>query len=275
MKAQIVEDSLNPVTGDRLTTFLVTYWRAILPEMLTHKMHSFSTSSSRAIPLAKQIQMVQNEITYPVEWGKNQSGMQSAGSLDDERCYTAKGIWDDAAGNAIASAKLLDLLGLHKQVATRILEPFLPVTQVITATEYENFFKLRCHADAQPDIRALAERMRKLYLDNTPRTLGKTELHLPFVSEDERTEHNKVITLMLSAARCARTSYLNHDQSEPDVDKDTKLFHRLIEHGHFSPLSHQGKRIDLVDYNLVDRNFDRWSANFKGFSQYRHWRLRK
>ncbi len=120
------------------------------------------------------------------------------------------------------------------------------ITVIITATEYNNFFNLRCHPDAQPEIRHIAEMMETLYIDSVPRPKAEKEWHLPFITrEEERSEaktheYGTPGLLRLSVARCARVSYLTHD-GEHDPEKDIKLASQLMMHDppHFSPLEHQ------------------------------------
>jgi hypothetical protein len=62
-------------------------------------------------------------------------------------------------------------LGLHKQVANRVLEPYQWMSTIVTATEFDNRFTLRDHPDAQPEIRDLARTMA-IAMDDTE--LGNT-----------------------------------------------------------------------------------------------------
>ena len=160
---RIICDTAHPSTKSRITTFVLTYQRFIHAELLTHRVFSRNSASSRAIPTAKYIEMVESNPSMPMEWGKNRPGMQSTELLSSEDEAAAKQIWLDAAKDAVKNARRLAELKAHKQVANRLLEPFLYITTVLTGTEWDNFFALRVHEDAQPEIRELATRMKKLY----------------------------------------------------------------------------------------------------------------
>lgn len=67
---------------------------------------------------------------------------------------TLKDWWLYCRDQAVKSAILMSALGVTKQLCNRILEPFLYHTVLLTATEYYNFFKLRCpkyEIDLTPD----------------------------------------------------------------------------------------------------------------------------
>lgn len=180
--AKVICDSIN-TSGDRLTTFVLTYHRMIHSEFMTHRMLSKNSSSSRAIPVEKMIALVESQEVYPIHWGKNQKGMSARQELSAAYQIAAKRIWDSAREGAIAYAKELAEIGVHKQVVNRLLEPFSTITVICSGTEYQNFFDQRCHPDAQPEIKALAEEMRKAYYDSTPRLLLRDEWHIPFVDD--------------------------------------------------------------------------------------------
>ena len=58
IEAKIIADSINP-QGDRIITYLLTYPHFIHSELMTHRMFSRNSASSRAIPLKKMIKMVE------------------------------------------------------------------------------------------------------------------------------------------------------------------------------------------------------------------------
>jgi hypothetical protein len=237
-------------------------------------MHSFSTSSSRAIPTKQQIELVRESPFMPVYWGKLQSGMQAEVEISEKLREKALSVWKEQAYMACDAAEQLLKLDVHKQIASRVLEPFMYTTQVITATEFDNFFALRIHEHAQPEIRAVAEAMRDA-LDASNPVLRKTRnvsaCHLPFISHDERQSYNVLSLFKMSSARCARTSYHNHNKTQASLNSDLTLYKLLETAEHMSPMSHQGIPIELSgQFSHTDTSGYRWSANFKGFTQFRH-----
>jgi thymidylate synthase ThyX len=249
----VVEASQSKQTGQKLITFVCKYWRAIHAETLTHRDFSRNASSTRAIPTAKLIEQIRTNPAGPIFWGKNQSGMQAVEECNAlvKEPYTGEMLtreeaWKRAASYAASWAEAFTDAGYHKQIAGRITEPFGWITVVITATSWDNFYALRAHADAQPEIQDLAYTMLKIVNDVPVRFIEETKLgdarswHLPFVSVAERHEHAVPILLAMSAARCARTSFLTHDKQNPSWEQDEFLYRRLVESKplHASPLEH-------------------------------------
>jgi len=244
---QIVLDS---VYHTRITTMVCTYPRFIHAEVMTHRMFSRNASSSRAIPVAKLLEAARLRPVVPIHWGKNQKGMRADEEVSEEQKERAESAWHAARLSAIHCAEHLSDIGIHKQIVNRLLEPFTTITVIITATEWNNFFKLRCHKDAEPHMQKLACMMRDAYVASDPKS---TDAHFPYAmsSSGDRA--------MISAARCARVSYLNHDGTKPDEAKDIILANKLMESKHLSPFEHQAFGIAA----------NQRSGNFVGWSQYR------
>ncbi len=291
--AKVLADSVSPA-GHRLTTLEATFPRFVLAEFNTHRVFSRNSASSRAIPIAKQLRRVLDEPYMPIEFGSNQPGMQAGPALDGEKRAAAEREWlaarDDAVRRvlalvtdpALAAAgdlhEILDQveeatrskgrpeawLNVHKQIANRLLEPFMWHTVIVTATEWENFWNLRCHADAQPEIRLIAEEMRAATQASEPAELDFGEWHLPLVRPEDREQVNSVEDLIkVSAGRCARVSYLTH-AGKRDLDADIQLHDRLLESGHMSPLEHPARPLSAEELEEGE-----WSGNFRGWFSYR------
>jgi thymidylate synthase ThyX len=243
--AKIIADSVSPA-GHRLTTFEVTFPRIVLAEWNTHRTMSRNSASSRAIPVEKRISMIQSSPFLPDAFGKNQKGMQAAESLAGADDAHARSIWLAACEDAIRHARALADIGVHKQLANRLLEPFAWHTVIATGTEWDNFFALRCHANAQPEIRTSAEMMRDCYAESEPQALPLGEWHLPFVFPEDREEFAWSSLVKISAARCARVSYLTHDGKRM-VGADLDLYERLFSQGHVSPLEHPARPMAPIE----------------------------
>ena len=127
----------------------------------------------------------------PIHWGKNQSGMQAKTEVEDSVKQTATQIWLQARDAAISHAQRLAANGLHKQIVNRILEPFQMMKVVVTATSFDNWFSLRLHPDAQPEIHELAKVMYEAIQNNIPFELSYGEWHLPYI-ERQRDEEGEI-----------------------------------------------------------------------------------
>lgn len=257
--ASIIADSISPA-GKRLTTMQLRYPRFIHAEFMTHRVFSRNASSSRAIPVAKMIEDLRRDPAMPVYWGSNKPGMQAGDSLHGIDLDHVKATWLQGMDRAIGSAERMMELGLHKQIANRVLEPWAHINVVVTGTEWANFFKLRCHADAQPEIKVLAEAMEQAMQLSLPQLVQEGEWHLPYIQFDRdwavASKHCQkgritrdmpgkheiyAVLRKVSTARCARVSYLTHDGRQTTVQEDIDLYHRLVvaEPLHASPAEHQ------------------------------------
>lgn len=258
ISAKVIAHSRVDVGTPDLITLQLRYPRFIHAEFMTHRVFARNASSSRAIPVERMIQDVIDDPAMPVRWGANQPGMQDAGDHDAlvrftdpndgffSRYFTAAEAWLAARNHAVEVARAFAEAGYHKQVVNRLLEPFGHISVVVTATEWGNFFDLRCHPDADPTMRALAEAMRDAISGSAPNENPLyRNWHLPYVRDEDFDDYygdNLFRHLaMISAARCARVSYLNHDGSNPDIDKDLALAQRLLESKHMSPFEHQAQ----------------------------------
>lgn len=143
ISAEIVADSI--CNGHRITTMLLTYPRFIHSEVMTHRMFSRNSASSRAIPFEKMVKMVEEDPFIPIAWQKQHTGMQGTQYLDETQYDCFKMEWLAARDSAIKHAKWLNTESFTtKQLCNRLLEPFMWHTCLITATEFDNFFELRC-----------------------------------------------------------------------------------------------------------------------------------
>ena len=173
IKAEIITHSKRENTGEEIITYKLTFPRIILSEINTYKMLEKNTSSSRAIPFEKMVEVVKKEPFVPIAWQLSHRGMQGNEYITNPYVIEKKkGYWLDARDKAITAASDLvssEIRGTHyeqnedgsfkeksvilinnstvtKQLANRLLEPFMWVTQLITGTResFEHLFEQRC-----------------------------------------------------------------------------------------------------------------------------------
>lgn len=282
--ARVVADSISP-QGQRITTFELEYPRIIHSELMTHRLFSRNAMSSRAIPIKKMIEQVQQNPAMPVKFGKNQPGMQDAGDHNEliDAGYEPATWWGLAGLSAARFAEGFADAGYHKQIANRLLEPFQRMKTVLTATDFENFWWLRVDKDADPTIFALAEAMKKAFDESEPEFLEPGQWHTPYVDHvyeyediDDKEcvvfvgycvldENDKPVMLTveeakaISASCCAQVSYrvLNNTK-----DKALDIYGKLLSGNkvHASPFEHQATPMekvslkDIYDQYWVDSN---------------------
>ena len=245
ISARIITDSKYGKT--RLVTMILVYPRFIHPQILTHRVFSRNSASSRAVSTKASIQAVENNPVIPISWGQDQRGMVAEEDLGDIIATQAEERWILAAKSAVEQARSLQEIGLHKQVCNRVLEPFLRMTTIVTATDWDNFLKLRLADDAQPEIQALAMCIEQALKKSTPVYKERGEYHLPFIKTRDYLFvllsffKGKIFTRLdkVSAARCARVSYLTHDGKRKSLEEDVAFADRLFKNKHMSPFEHQ------------------------------------
>lgn len=287
--AKIIADSYSAINGKRITTFELTYPRFIHSELMTHRLFSRNAMSSRAVPIEKMIEQVWNDPATPTHWGKNQAGMQAKEELDGVELDSVKDSWGNAAHWAACYAQKMAQQGAHKQIANRILEPFQLMKTVLTATEFDNFFWLRKHEDAQPEIKDLADKIFSAIKNNSPVKLEVGDWHTPYYADGVWFKDSMIDSLedalAISSSCCAQVSYRLLDDS---VEKARKVYQRLVESEpvHASPFEHQASPmktaqwpeycdpsvwIDVEEEGVThaDREGNYWSGNFKSWIQYR------
>jgi hypothetical protein len=278
--ANIVADSITS-GGDRITTLQLRYPRFIHAEFMTHRVFSRNASSSRAIPVERLIQDIIDDTAMPLHWGKNQPGMQAREEhdatvlldrLDDRgiKSFTSAETWSEARDNAIRVAEAFNTAGYHKQIVNRLLEPFSHINVVVSSTDWHNFFQLRDHPDAQPEIQVLARAIKDAMAESTPVQMSPGMWHMPYVEIDEdlqvyADQHDMSlidVALRVSVARCARVSYLTHDGRRTTVEEDVALHDKLVvaEPLHASPAEHQATPTEAPHERV---------RNFTGWRQYR------
>jgi len=283
--SRILRDSISP-NGDRLSTFEVTFPRMILSEFNTHCVLSRNSASSRAVPVLKRVREALEVPFVPNEFGRNQPGMSAAETLSPDEHALARNIWLNARNGAAkatldlifgpdrltvpstndpafpdatlqaleASSDLDRELDVHKQIANRLLEPFLWHTAIATATDWSNFFALRANSAAQPEFRTIAIMMLDTMQASAPQELPAGTWHMPLILEDELPDAHSDADRWtnISAARCARVSYMTHDGVR-DIEADLELAGRLLDDGHMSPFEHVARAMSVEEKSIQAR----------------------
>lgn len=259
--------------GQDLYTFRLVYPRFIHGEVMTHRVFSRNAASSRAIPINAMMAEIKKNPAHPIHWGENQRGMQADKQVNADKRKIALTHWLFAFQSALYHAESLRDLGVHKQVVNRLLEPFMFMTTIVTTTHggLNNFFNLRLHKDAQPEIYELARLMDYAVMHSTPDKLECFEWHAPFVdsfrdgegSQVFIDENGSVITfkqaIHIAVSACAQVSFRKNDLS---LEKAERIYKMLVgaDVVHASPFEH-------VAFAMEPTNKHR--SNLIGWTQYR------
>jgi len=293
VRVEVVQHSISE-SGKEIFTVNVKYGLLIHAELLRHRTLSRCVKSNRAIPMKIIRKEVLANPYSPVFIGKNQAGMVA----DSEMMF--KGFWEGVYKAArypmCAVHWFADKCGAHKEWANRLLNPWQYVSETITATEWDNLYNLRIHKDAQKDAYEVVKLIRNAQKISKPVELKAGEYHVPYVArkrvvgvlkyfDNDGSELSVGQAIKASAARCARSSYNNHDKSTASYKNDIGLFNNLIESEpkHASPVEHQATPMssqwdhrdasegciypDGITHQDTKGNY--WSGNLKGWIQYR------
>lgn len=257
-EVKIIKDSISPA-GQRLTTITATYPRFIHSEIMTHRDRARNAASSRAIPWPKMMAAITQSPVIPIRFGSEQKGMQTGCEIANPD--VAQEVWLRARDYAVTFAQQLADLGVHKSICNRLTEPWMWITVVMSATEWKNFFRLRCHQDAEIHFQRIAEMIRDAINSSAPERRAAGEWHLPF-SSPEDFDHPIEDICKACVARCARVSYLTHE-GKRDFAKDLELFDRLVQGSGFGHWSAHEHIAQASEFETVR------SGPFRGWHQYR------
>jgi len=254
-EAEIILDSVNAVTGDRITTLRVVMPRIILAELSTHRVVFLddmlgaydadipspltkNSASNRAVPTRKMIDRVVQQPFIP-QFRHASKGMASGEPVDTETQFFAQKIIKNALAQMAWATEMLHQYGIEKGQANRYLEPFSYIEVLLTATEWKNFLMLRDHPAAQVEIQEVARAIRAAMDDSTPQVLQPGEWHLPYVTTPLAENPSIYFHQKVSAARCARISYNSFNAKMPSSpEEDMILFEKLAGSNprHLAPL---------------------------------------
>lgn len=235
LTVKIIKDSI--LSKNRYITIEAYYPRIIHSEVLRHRAISHSVASSRAIPTKKYIQNYVNFV--PVSLRKNEKGMSPSKNIDDSKI--SETIYNDylkTMKDSIEIAHIWSEYGLAKEQVNRILEPFSYIRDLMTFSydDIEDVFHLRCHQDAQEEIRDLFNSIKQIIDKSQPE---KREVHFPYIDDIDFTKYSIQDLLKVSIARCARTSYDSNATGKiSSFEEDVVLYDKLISSKHLSPSEH-------------------------------------
>ena len=247
-------------------------------------MLSKNSASSRAIPIAKMMELIDESPATPVFWGKNKPGMSASEELTGDQLSEAKIIWAEAKDTALEYVSRLDEAQLHKQIANRISEPWQMMKTIMSGTEWANILWLRNHDAAQPEFHELARCIQEEFDASVPQLLAPGQWHLPYVKSvllgptGQEFENGLILeqAQKISASCCAQVSYRKLDDS---IEKALDIYEKLVgmDRQHASPFEHLGTPMPVqqpwaiptpgITHRDIKSKF--WSANFQGWIQYR------
>lgn len=252
----VVRDSFSQPTNTRLTTFALRFPAAIAPELLRHRVFSFCSASTRAIPIKTYLNEGMHNPWIPAYFDKANKGMQP--KEDNEILpYEIYQEFVDEVARRREFCDYLESKGLAKQYVNIWFQAHKYIEILISTTTLANFFILRLDQTAHREVRILAEMMIEAYYQSMP-TIYRTEdlkehlvaTHLPFiplsdfnhlvkVNQFENGDEEFTRKSDISVARCARISYKTFDGTKSE-EKDLELASDLknAQPVHIAPFEH-------------------------------------
>ena len=264
--AEVVADSLNTVTNDRISTLRVIMPRIILPELVTHRIffvddtadaalmreaydmgvpHELSknTASSRAIPIRRMLDKAKENPFIPI-FRQGQKGMTSGAPVDADTQRASEADWAMMMEACLLGVQRLADRGIEKGQANRPLEWFSWVEVLITSTEWKNFFTLRVHPDAQGEMQETARTVKAAFDESIPVPILPGGWHLPYVDPLNFFTRGEMDNARQSASRCAIISYRSLSTGKMStMEEDMERYGRLVGGNpkHLSPTEHPSR----------------------------------
>lgn len=285
---KLLQHSYSP-DGISMYSFEVEIPRIILAEWNTHGMLNTNAQSSRAVPTKKLIEEVRRNPYMPSHWGKNQKGMQAYEECNEPvKGDSREAFWDICVQTNCVFAEAFEEAGYHKQIVNRVIEPYSHTKLVVSGTEWNNFFNLRIHKDAEPNIREMAIKIYEVTRSSAGVRLYNGEWHLPYISMYRQKGHMRYVfdnqyvslsdAIRISLACVAQVSYRSLNTHPAAIDRIyNSLFPSNGEPIHGSPAQHLATPFKEAqckeDWQEGETHRDRdgysWSAQLRGWCQYR------
>jgi hypothetical protein len=243
----------NLLDGTSATTYVLEFPRLILAQFNKHRLIASNTSSTRAVPTNKVLNMLENTLNVyiPPYLFKNGKGMHTQELVD----YDTYSKWCDielhkynVVRQSVEAQNEL-AVKVHKQ-HVRALEPWQIVRVIATAKDWSNYLYLRDSKDVQPEFWFLANLQNE-----EPLRLIHNEVHLPYssnlsdfltvdamqqISKDKFTPMKKQALLYLcNSVKAAAISYYRADDLY-SVDDVLRITTNLLADGklHGTPFEH-------------------------------------
>lgn len=268
--AEVLADSLSP-EGHRLTTVKVIYPHAVHKDMLRHRCMNRNVESFRAQPPEVLIANLRNGHAFkPDVFAKRTQGMGQ--SIEEvQGAEVASQMWDTHVLKTCALAEEFIKMDVAKQQVNFLLQDLCPLTEIITATDWSNFYALRLELRddgtpvARPEVYKTAKAIKDAIDASMPQELKHDRLHLPMITEEELAEirHRRRLGYpdgyyeiegywyRVSAGRCARISYGDFDWHSEPREVSYARAEKLLTAGHMSPFEQQAKPFSEKRWNAL------------------------
>ena len=162
---KILAATYNPVSNTKMFTVMIDIPYVLLPELLQFKELNVTYKKIEDI----EVQEVFDNPYIPI-WTKEREE-KSSEIVDSYTSVGADHFWlnnlDDDSNSRSLLSEYFDILKLqiHKQNANLLLLPFANATCIISGTEWDNFWSLRCPKYESPDGKL--HNSKKEYIEKT------------------------------------------------------------------------------------------------------------
>jgi len=237
-ETKVLADSISD-RDIRLTTVEATYPRLIHSELMTHRVFSRNSASTRAIPLATQVANLLHNPFIPEKFGINQPGMQSFRHLSGMKHEQAVEIWLSGRDRALTTA--LDLV-LGREAMADVLD-YDPKTEYANgATLIEEFSYIKDMLPKSSNTIDLSETsMLNVHKQLAGRGLEAYMWHTVIITA---TEWDNFIGLRV------------HPDAQGEIATSARLTQIAIDTSSPRPLQAGEWHLPLVDPDEFDNEFD-------------------
>lgn len=219
-----------------LVTLQLEYPRIIHAQFLTYGLIRRNTSSSRAVPVKRTVDILEERGPYiPEDLLYNKAGMKGGERLSPEDAAEARSIIEGIYAACLDGTKRLEALKLHKQDANRYLDYFTMVRVIATAArcEWDHFLAQRDVGvyHAQPAVTVLAQKVREALEESVP---VDGVWHVPWAKPSGPHWEPTYDEVLIACGRAARVSYARDDVSDDFKER----LDRFLAEGHTTPFDH-------------------------------------
>lgn len=269
--AEVIADSISP-EGHRITTVSVVYPHGVHKDMLRHRNQNRNVASFRAQPPEDLIELLRSGHAFkPDVFATRIKGMGQGEGIDDQE--KASLMWDAYVESSCRLAEGFLRMNIAKQQVNFILQDLCPLAEIITATDWSNFFALRLDTNedgtpvARPEVYKAVEAIKDAIDSSRPVELSHGLIHLPLLTDielgylcDARNEiqHDSVGMkavenqwIGVSAGRCAKWSYGAFEWWKEDTAISFARSRGLLGAGHMSPFEQQARMFSHTRWSEI------------------------
>lgn len=264
IKVKIILDSINE-ENSRLTTIIIKCPQSFSHEFMKHKMFIKNIGNFKQDTILTTIESVEKDMSLLKNIGKKTKKIEK---IAHDLKFKVTQMWLNRAKKVENEAKKLINLGMHKQIANKILEPYVFNTILITGTQksYSDFFLLAEKRQKIKEMQILANEIILIYKNNKPVLLPEGSWHLPYITQGDLDiinfdDYNQCMDILckISAVRCLKMNYFNFSSnSHFDIGLELDVYNKMIESFPVNISFTEHIAMSSISNKQMESSFDSW-----------------